>query len=64
MTFAPKNVGKVSSQFDLLMVDGQYSVKVTLSGHAIFNPTRRPVTRGPEALPVDFNLKQNFIDDE
>lgn len=58
MTFAPKNVGRVNSAIDVLLVDGQYPVKVLLSGHAIFNLEKRPFTRGPEALPKDFDLER------
>jgi hypothetical protein len=36
---------------------------IQLHGHASYNQERRPVTRGPEALPKDFQNPRNFIDD-
>ena len=32
-------------------------------GQAIFSGEKRPFTRGPEALPQDFDHNKNFIDD-
>ncbi|CAD8092149.1 unnamed protein product [Paramecium primaurelia] len=64
VTFAPKNVGRVNSSLNVLLVDSQYPVKIQLSGHANFNPEKRPVTRGPEALPKDFDLDRQFVDEK
>jgi hypothetical protein len=63
VTFRPKNVGKVHQILDVLLIEEHFRVPIQLIGHASYNSERRPITRGPEALPQDFDHMKNFIDD-
>ena len=63
VSFRPKNVGKVSTNLELMLIDQQFHVPVQVVAQATYNNERRPVTRGPEALPEHFKHEAQFIDE-
>lgn len=64
ISFEPKNLGVISQEMVIEVLNGLYRIPLKLSGHCNKVGTRPKGVRGPMARPQDFEPQRNIISEE